>query len=56
MDFDSTIPQEASANLAGCLAAIDEENFLADENRSATKRWLVHTIPPRLESPLGGER
>ena len=38
MDFDSMIPRDASARLAGNLAAIDKENFLADENRSATKR------------------
>jgi hypothetical protein len=53
MDFDSMTPQEASAHLAGSLAAIDKENFLARKNGAATKPWLVHTTPLRLESPLG---
>jgi hypothetical protein len=53
MDFDSMTPQDASAHLAGSLAAIDKENFLARKNRAATKPWLVHTTPLRLENPLG---
>jgi hypothetical protein len=48
------IPQDAGAHLAGHLAAIDKENFLARKNRSATKRWgAIHTTPLRLENPLG---
>jgi hypothetical protein len=55
MDFDSMTPQDASARLAGSLAAIDKENFLAVANRSATKRWgAMHTTPLRLERPLVG--
>ena len=55
MDFDSVTPQDASAHRAGSLAAIDKENFSARENRSTTKRWLVHTTPPRTGAPSGGE-
>jgi hypothetical protein len=55
MDFVSMTPQDASARIAGSLAAIDKENFLAVANRSATKRWgAMHTTPLRLERPLVG--
>jgi hypothetical protein len=54
MDFDSMTPQDASAHLAGSLAAINKENFLAGENPSATTRWLVHTTPPRTGEPSRG--
>jgi hypothetical protein len=38
MHFDSMTPQNGNAHLAGSLAAIDEENFLASKNRAATKQ------------------
>src|SRR5437773_12168133 len=52
MHFDSMTPQDARAHPAGSLAAIDEENFLAIENRAAKGWWLVHPAPPKLERPL----
>jgi hypothetical protein len=52
IQFDVVIAQDASARVARGLVRIDEENFLADESLSATQRWLVHTTPPRLVSPL----
>jgi hypothetical protein len=53
IQFDVVFAQDASARIARGLVRIDEENFLADESRSATQGWLVHTTLPRLESPLG---
>ena len=53
-------PQDGSAHLAGRLAAIDEENFLASKNRAATKRWsIIHnhiseTRAPSLEGDSSG--
>jgi hypothetical protein len=49
MHFDSMAPQDRSAHVACSLAAIDEENFLAIENRAAKGWWLVHPAPPKLE-------
>ena len=53
MHFDSMTPQNGSAHLAGSLAAINEENFLASKNRAATKRWWIihnHTSETRASS------
>jgi hypothetical protein len=50
MDFDAMTPQNASAHLAGSLAAIDKEDSLAEENPSAPPRWLVHKTPLGLET------
>ena len=53
MHFDSMTPQDGSAHLAGSLAAINEENFLASKNRAATKRWWIihnHTSETRASS------
>jgi hypothetical protein len=52
MHFDSMTPQDARAHVACSLTAIDEENFLAIENRAAKGWWLVHPAPPNLERPL----
>src|ERR1019366_6953705 len=56
MHFDSMTPQDGSAHLAGRLAAIDEENFLASKNRAATKQWWIihnHTSETRAPSWRG---
>jgi hypothetical protein len=52
MHFDSMTSQDRSTRVAGSLAAIDEENFLAIENRAAKGWWLVHPALPKLERPL----
>jgi hypothetical protein len=53
IQLDVVISQDARAHVARGLVRIDEENFLAVENRSATKWWVVHIPPLRLENPLG---
>jgi hypothetical protein len=46
--FYSATSQDGSAYLAGGLAAVDQQNFLASENRAATKWWrAIHTTLPK---------
>src|SRR6266849_4939943 len=53
MHLDSVSSQNGSARLAGCLAAVDEENFVVGEKPAATKwRWAIHTTPPKQARPL----
>ena len=55
MDFDSMTPQDASAHLAGSLAAINKENFLPARTRRPRRGgWCIPHLR-ELESPLGGE-
>jgi len=49
---DSVSSQDGGAHLAGCLAAVDEENFLVGKSRAATQwRWAIHTTLPKRSAP-----
>ena len=37
MHLDSATPQDRTARFAGCVAAVDQENFLIGKSRAATK-------------------
>src|SRR6266849_1066677 len=53
MHLDAVTSQHGGARLAGCLAAVDEENFLVSKNRAAAqRRWAVHTTLPKRARPL----
>src|SRR6266851_9553563 len=53
MHLDSVTPQDGSAYLAGCLAAVDEENFPVSKSRTAAQwRWAIHTTLPKRARPL----
>jgi hypothetical protein len=52
MHLDSATSQDGSARLAGCLAAVDEENSFPGKDRAATKWLAIHTIPPKRARPL----
>ena len=56
MHLDSVTSQDGGARLAGCLAAVDEENFFVGKNRAVTKWWAIHTTLPKRARPLWEER
>src|SRR5882724_4938876 len=52
MHLDSVSSQDGSAHLAGCLAAVDEQNFLVGKSRAATQwRWAIHKDTPETSAP-----
>ena len=53
MHLDAVSSQDGGARRAGCLAAVDEENFFVGKKPAATKWWAVHTTPPKRARPLG---
>src|SRR5207245_8217175 len=54
MYLDSATPQDRTARFAGCVAAVDQENFLIGKSRAATKWWAIHGTPPETSAPSSG--
>lgn len=52
MHLDAVSSQDSGARHAGCLAAVDEENFFVGKKPAATKWWAVHTTPPKRARPV----
>src|SRR5713226_5840907 len=50
--LNSVTPEDRSARLAGCLAAVDEQNFFVGKSRAATKWWAIHRTLPKRARPF----